>query len=182
MIDALYEAKTCVLVLAAMPPTQLLQITEAEKAKSLYDEVFAFDRTVSRLIEMQSAEYLQTATSSRRVGSSFLESVAGVKLRSLTVQQQATTTDRALLATTAFNRIWEEYNLNYDDETSTLSQADMVVLLHDLFYSYSKSIEKKKSESSHISFSSFVSSTRVVELNVWNRHDFNLFLHKLDLI
>lgn len=184
MIDALYEAKTCVFVLAAVPPLKLLQITDEEKAKSLYDEVFAFDRTVSRLIEMQSAEYLKAVALSRKIGASYLQSI-GAKLRSLDVQQ----TDNAdiNLHIKLFNQIWQEYNVNFDDETSTLRKADLVVLLHDLFYSYFMAMQIKQTivEQTMVttSFSNFVSSVfDDTKLNEWSQSDFCALLSRLDWI
>lgn len=49
LIDALYEARRTVVISAAVPPDQLY---------SGHDHSFEFDRTISRLIEMQSEEYL----------------------------------------------------------------------------------------------------------------------------
>ncbi|KAA5604867.1 AFG1 family ATPase [Roseospira marina] len=49
LIDALYEHRTALICSAAVPPTELY--TEGEGR-------FEFDRTVSRLIEMQAADYL----------------------------------------------------------------------------------------------------------------------------
>lgn len=49
LIDALYEAKVNLVCSAAVPPTELY--TEGDGA-------FEFERTVSRLMEMQSAEYM----------------------------------------------------------------------------------------------------------------------------
>ncbi|MDA0996603.1 MAG: cell division protein ZapE [Proteobacteria bacterium] len=49
LIDALYEAKVNLVCSAAVPPTELY--TEGDGA-------FEFERTVSRLIEMQSADYM----------------------------------------------------------------------------------------------------------------------------
>ena len=51
MIDAFYEARTKFFASAAAPPGQLF---EAEEGR----EAFEFQRTVSRLNEMQSADYM----------------------------------------------------------------------------------------------------------------------------
>ena len=74
LIDSLYENKVVVVCTAAAPPHQLFVAKGAADLKdnkhgdllgtATYvpvdkDEVFAFDRTVSRLIEMQSVEYLE---------------------------------------------------------------------------------------------------------------------------
>jgi cell division protein ZapE len=52
LVDALYEAKTKLVVLAATDPEHLYPAG---------DGAFEFERTVSRLQEMQSATYLETA-------------------------------------------------------------------------------------------------------------------------
>ena len=49
LIDALYEAKVNLICTAAVPPIELY--TEGDGA-------FEFERTVSRLMEMQSADYI----------------------------------------------------------------------------------------------------------------------------
>ncbi len=49
LIDTLYEARTLLIVSAEVPPAEIY---------SAGDGTFEFQRTVSRLIEMQSAEYV----------------------------------------------------------------------------------------------------------------------------
>jgi cell division protein ZapE len=49
LIDTLYEARTLLVVSAAVPPNEIY---------TFGDGIFEFQRTVSRLIEMQSAEYV----------------------------------------------------------------------------------------------------------------------------
>jgi cell division protein ZapE len=49
LVDALYEARTKVVITADAPPDKLYRG---------HDHAFEFDRTVSRLMEMQSADYL----------------------------------------------------------------------------------------------------------------------------
>ncbi len=50
LIDALYEAGTNIVVLADAPPNKLYQG---------HDHSFEFERTISRLMEMQSSDYMQ---------------------------------------------------------------------------------------------------------------------------
>lgn len=57
LIDSLYEGKVRLLVNAAAPANELLMVDDEH---STHDEIFAFDRTVSRLAEMSSAEYQET--------------------------------------------------------------------------------------------------------------------------
>jgi cell division protein ZapE len=49
LIDALYEAKTKLILSAEAPPSSLYRQG---------DGAFEFERTVSRLMEMQSADYI----------------------------------------------------------------------------------------------------------------------------
>jgi peroxisome-assembly ATPase len=55
-VDAMYESKVKLIVQAASPPSELLSRPDGVK---VHDELFAYDRTVSRLEEMQSQKYLQ---------------------------------------------------------------------------------------------------------------------------
>ena len=65
LIDTLYEHRVKLFASAAAAPTDIFRPdghgkpdSSVEKSASHMDEVFAFDRTVSRLIEMGSQEYL----------------------------------------------------------------------------------------------------------------------------
>jgi cell division protein ZapE len=87
LIDALYEASVRVIFLADAGPMELLVIPDAEKQSGSNDEMFAFDRTVSRLLEMQSAEYWSRCSESRPVGVDFLVQ-SGVQINSLTVKSE----------------------------------------------------------------------------------------------
>lgn len=62
LVDALYEETVQAVFLADEVPLRLLQLTEEERLSCTFDEIFAFDRTVSRLLEMQSASYLNKAS------------------------------------------------------------------------------------------------------------------------
>jgi len=65
LIDSLYEANVVVSMLAPASPVDLLQISVDEKKNAVYDEVFAYDRTVSRLLEMSSLPYLESCHAKR---------------------------------------------------------------------------------------------------------------------
>lgn len=58
MIDSFYERHTKLVCTAGKDALTLFEVTEEEKKNSAFDEVFAWDRTASRLTEMQSVEYL----------------------------------------------------------------------------------------------------------------------------
>lgn len=62
LVDCLYEARTRVLILAEADPRGLFD--KSANADSAQDEVFAFDRTASRLIEMQGQDYAQRSVQS----------------------------------------------------------------------------------------------------------------------
>ncbi len=55
LIDALYECRVKVIILAAANPGDIMEVD----LKSVHDEVFAFDRTRSRMEEMRSEGYLR---------------------------------------------------------------------------------------------------------------------------
>ena len=65
LIDSLYEANVIVSILAPSSPSDLLQISADDRKNAVYDEVFAFDRTVSRLLEMSSLPYLEACHTKR---------------------------------------------------------------------------------------------------------------------
>ncbi len=67
LIDAFYEGKVQVIITADAAPMKLLSLTDDEKTNCGFDEAFAFDRTVSRLLEMQSVAYVEGATSTHGI-------------------------------------------------------------------------------------------------------------------
>ncbi|KAL9653501.1 hypothetical protein ABK040_002134 [Willaertia magna] len=56
LVDELYQHRVKLICTAEKPVEELLNFSESET----YDEVFAFDRTISRLMEMRSKEYLMS--------------------------------------------------------------------------------------------------------------------------
>jgi len=71
LIDAFYERHTKLVCTADLDPIKLFHVTDEERKSSIADEIFAWDRTVSRLLEMSSAKYLSEVA--RRIdGEQFL--------------------------------------------------------------------------------------------------------------
>lgn len=60
LIDELYQGRIRVVISADAPPTKLFKMGGA------YEEVFAFDRCVSRLVEMQSKQYMDQVKTSAK--------------------------------------------------------------------------------------------------------------------
>ncbi|MSQ69808.1 MAG: cell division protein ZapE [Betaproteobacteria bacterium] len=58
MVDVFYDNRVKLVLSAAAPPEGLLRIEDAPKDARIRAMVFEFDRTASRLTEMQSREYL----------------------------------------------------------------------------------------------------------------------------
>jgi len=58
LIDSFYERHTKLVCTADNDPQALFYVSEEDRRTSVADEIFAWDRTVSRLIEMQSVKYL----------------------------------------------------------------------------------------------------------------------------
>jgi cell division protein ZapE len=58
MVDVFYDNRVKLIVSAEISPEKLLRIEEDPGDSRLRAMVFEFDRTASRLVEMQSREYL----------------------------------------------------------------------------------------------------------------------------
>ncbi|KAG5175182.1 AFG1-like ATPase-domain-containing protein [Tribonema minus] len=98
LVDTLYERNVKLVCLAECPPTQLFAPPPGAKGRSaMPDEVFAFDRTASRLAEMQGREYLKRCW--RPSGPEFLVNFEG-----------QTITEDLLLD------VWRRYDLDGDDK------------------------------------------------------------------
>lgn len=66
LVDVLYEKNVVLVISSQVPVNQLLDGVETTNspeqettARAMIDEVFAFERTLSRLHEMQKPEYLE---------------------------------------------------------------------------------------------------------------------------
>jgi len=111
MVDAFYEKHTKLVCTAEVDPIKLFYVTEEDKATSVADEIFAWDRTVSRLVEMQSAKYLSEAA--RNIdGEQFL---GQFKLTSLTEDD--------------LDEMWRRYDR---DDNGTLDPEEVRHMLEDI--------------------------------------------------
>ena len=134
LIDALYDETVQVIILAEESPLKLLQISPDDKAASSFDEVFAFDRTISRLLEMQSVSYFQAAVARR--GLSPRDKLAKILKR---VQHRITNelaetplTILSLLEDSEVRDIYKDYNWGRDVATRPMPSQAYDVLERDI--------------------------------------------------
>lgn len=111
LIDALYESHAKVVCTAALDPISLFQVSAEEKKTSIADEIFAWDRTVSRLMEMQSATYLSHS------------------FRSLSAEQFLGQYKLKCLSDQDFKDLWRRYD---QDDNGCLDMQEFRYLLEDL--------------------------------------------------
>ncbi|CAE7496739.1 CALB1 [Symbiodinium pilosum] len=111
LIDSLYECHTKVVCTAELDPIPLFYVSEEERKTSIADEIFAWDRTVSRLMEMQSTAYLSAASQSLS-GEQFL---GQYRLKSLTDED--------------FKEMWRRYD---QDDSGHLDMDELRLFLEDL--------------------------------------------------
>lgn len=142
MIDAFYENKTLVLLLADRPAPELLAIDDEQRSSSAFDEVrelkvsnwygviiyedltiqvFAFDRTVSRLLEMQSVDYVKYCLENKPIGPDFI----------------AKTLKSSKLPTAEIDVLWHHYRIGSIDEHGQngeeyLNRDSFLVALQDI--------------------------------------------------
>jgi len=111
LIDSLYECHTKVVCTAELDPIPLFYVSEEERKTSIADEIFAWDRTVSRLMEMQSTTYLSAA--SRSLSSE--QFLGQYKLKSLSDED--------------FKDMWRRYD---QDDSGHLDMEELRLFLEDL--------------------------------------------------
>lgn len=111
LIDTLYETHTKLVCTAELDPIPLFYVSEEERKTSVADEIFAWDRTVSRLMEMQSATYLTASVRSL----SAAQFLGQYKLKSLSDQD--------------FKDMWRRYD---QDDNGHLDMDELHILLEDL--------------------------------------------------
>ncbi|CAM9355328.1 unnamed protein product [Discosporangium mesarthrocarpum] len=110
LVDILYERGVKLLCLAEVPIQELFDPGDGRR-DVMPDEVFAFDRTISRLVEMQGQEYLKSRAW-RPSGPNFLVQYT---IEGLTHQD--------LLD------IWQNYDLNSDGK---MDRDELYLLMEDL--------------------------------------------------
>jgi hypothetical protein len=113
LIDAMYDNKVRVICRAAEQPISLFTLTEDEKQSSKsMDEIFAWDRLVSRLTEMKSSDYL--ADHAKRL--------SGGQLLSQYHLNELTDGD--------IEDIWTRYDV---DNNGSIDPDELMAMLEDVF-------------------------------------------------
>eukprot|EP00941_MAST-03F_sp_MAST-3F-sp1_P001968 g1968.t1 len=147
LIDALYEARAKVIITADELPENLLEkrIGEADKGVNLkgdllgtadyvpfqQDEAFAFDRTVSRLNEMQSVEYLLAAHRQDGSSSTTLEFLQDNLFERSVSGKNVIMREQIVLSEAELKNLFDSYDADFD---SKLSRNEMQLLLEDLTF------------------------------------------------
>lgn len=136
MIDAFYERHTKLVCQAPVDPVHLFRVSDQEKKESTFDEIFAWDRTVSRLTEMQSGKYL--SESARKLpGEEFLNPY---DLRSLSEED--------------LKDLWRRYD---SDDSGELDRSELRVMLED--------IQEKQQGHRHLSDEAFEVCMSAIDLD-----------------
>eukprot|EP00928_Gymnodinium_smaydae_P093890 TRINITY_DN7824_c0_g1_i1.p1 TRINITY_DN7824_c0_g1~~TRINITY_DN7824_c0_g1_i1.p1 ORF type:complete len:598 (-),score=159.47 TRINITY_DN7824_c0_g1_i1:42-1784(-) len=110
-IDSLYECHTKLVCTADADPISLFYVTDEERKTSVADEIFAWDRTVSRFMEMQSTKYLIDVAQSLDAE----QFLGQFKLKSLTDEDM--------------KEMWKRYD---KDDSGELDMMELRTLLEDL--------------------------------------------------
>lgn len=155
LVDALYEGGTQLIVQAETIPTRLFEISAEEKAKSVHDEVFAFDRTVSRLLEMQSLPYKTGAALKRPLGASFVRRLVTSDALGGSEGNDVQEKDdgpkelniELLLEEGAINKLWQHYNVLASESADSDTDIDVdcvLVFLDDLRKTFPALVESRE--------------------------------------
>ena len=163
LIDALYEENVSLSIMAAEPPLRLLQLSAEEKRVSVHDEVFAFDRTVSRLLEMQSEKYVHAAKAKRPRELDILRSV---------IKKERDKSTGCVVDMSGLRAIWSYYVIASTDTRAdarnelALGIDDLRVLLADIAEVVVGSRDLPKAVtagSSTVTFDDFVNIVRMLD-------------------
>lgn len=112
LIDALYERRVKLVITAAGPPEELYSAGPDSS-----DEAFAFDRTISRLTEMQSRDYLTAATRQASL-------THGIEQDAALIFEQV-----AGLQNFQVQRLWDRYDVDGD---GVIGEPELLLLMEDL--------------------------------------------------
>jgi len=114
LVDALYENHTQLFVLADAMPLELLAISAEERKSAVHDELFAFDRTASRLLEMQSESYVRACEMKHSSGIDWLRRKLFVEKGANTLGQNIISVRLAALTDEEKRATYREYNWGSD--------------------------------------------------------------------
>lgn len=117
LVDALYEHKVLALFTADCPAQELLQLSDADRASS-FDEIFAFDRTLSRLLEMQSQDYVRASLELHGGGDGGAVALDRI-LRDLPRKRDRNQDSMGWV----LRKLWHEYRLGSIDEVQNSPQG-----------------------------------------------------------
>jgi peroxisome-assembly ATPase len=128
-IDAFYEAGIRLVLSAAKSPLELFQVSSEDRLNSNYDEIFAFDRTASRLLEMKSTPYLEATAPRYGHGLNYVESI-------LTPLIESSGQQSAKFEINHVHKLWEYYYIpcqtaDYRDQ-ATLASEVLDVAIRDI--------------------------------------------------
>lgn len=112
LVDALYDRRVKLVCSAAAAPLELYSAPATSG-----DEAFAFDRTVSRLVEMQSKEYLTAATREASVSHGVSDDTA------VLLEQPAALSKEQVM------KLFERFDVDGD---GTIESSELLLLLEEL--------------------------------------------------
>ena len=115
LVDALYETHTQLFVLADAMPQELLALTAEERKSAVHDELFAFDRTASRLLEMQSESYVRECETMHSSGIAWLRKKLFIEKEASAPGQETVIVRLAAMTDPEKRAVYKEYNWGRDD-------------------------------------------------------------------
>lgn len=154
MVDAFYEKHTKLVCTADLEPYTLFSLSEEEKRNSTFDEVFAWDRTVSRLIEMQSVKYLSEVT------------------RLMSSDEFLGQFDLAALLEDEKKELWRRYDF---DDSGCLDRQKVRVMFEDILETYKG--HRQLSDKIYVNLASEIDADQDGQVSF---DDFDAFFTKFD--
>jgi predicted ATPase len=113
LVDTFYERKVKLIIRAGADAPDIFTFETMDKATAVQDEIFAWDRTVSRLIEMQSEDYLKA------------------QAQEVPVEEYWAMFDLARISDDDIERIWLRYD---DDGSKELDRKEFRKLAEDIIH------------------------------------------------